>query len=47
MNKQRTFFLKNPRLSMLIHTFDKMDATKQQQHLQNAETYLAQLENAS
>ena len=47
MNKQRTFFLKNPRLSMLIHTFDKMDATKQQHHLQNAETYLAQLENAS
>ena len=47
MNKQRTFFLKNPRLSMLIHTFDKMNSTQQQKHLENAETYLDQLKNAS
>lgn len=47
MNKQRTFFLKNPRLSMLIHTFDKMNSTQQQKHLENAETYLDQLKNGS
>ena len=47
MNNQRTFFLKNPRLSMLIHTFDKMNSTQQQKHLENAETYLDQLKNAS
>ena len=47
MNKHRTFFLKNPRLSMLIHTFDKMNSAQQQKHLENAETYLDQLKNAS
>ena len=47
MNKQRDFFLKNPRLSMLIHTYDKMDQTKKQEHQTNASNYLDQLEKGS
>ena len=43
MHKQRNFFLQNPRLGMLIATFDKMPHEKQQQHLQRAEIYLQQL----
>ena len=44
MHLHRDFFLKNPRLSMLIRTFDKMEPAKQQQHLHIAEDYLCQLE---
>jgi deoxyribodipyrimidine photolyase-related protein len=44
MHVHRSFFLKNPRLGMLVGTFDKMDATKQKQHLQTAETYLKSLD---
>lgn len=40
MDKQRAFFLKNPRLSMLIKTFDKMPAEKKAQHLAIANQYL-------
>ena len=40
MNKQRTFFLKNPRLGMLVHTFDKMTDEKRNTHIVNAEKYL-------
>ncbi len=40
MDKQRTFFLQNPRLGMLVGTFDKMDAEKKNKHLSNAKTYL-------
>ncbi len=40
MDKHRTFFLKNPRLSMLIRTFDKMDKQKQMQQLEHANLYL-------
>ncbi|MFN8296150.1 MAG: cryptochrome/photolyase family protein [Chitinophagales bacterium] len=43
MHKQRNFFSQNPRLGMLIATFDKMPYEKQQQHLQTAERYLQQL----
>jgi deoxyribodipyrimidine photolyase-related protein len=43
MDKQRAFFLKNPRLGMLVHTFDKMSAEKKSTHLNNAEKYLASL----
>lgn len=43
MDKHRTFFLKNPRLSMLIRTFDKMDKQKQMHHLEYAEQYLNNL----
>ncbi|MFK8010622.1 MAG: cryptochrome/photolyase family protein [Marinicellaceae bacterium] len=44
MNKQRNFFLKNPRLRMLINTFDKMPISKQSHLLNKAEKYLAQLQ---
>ncbi|WP_438944783.1 cryptochrome/photolyase family protein [Sediminibacterium sp.] len=40
MHVHRDFFLKNPRLGMLIKTFDKMPEQKRQAHLQIAENYL-------
>ena len=43
MNKQRTFFLKNPRLGMLVYTFDKMTEEKRNTHTQTAANYLASL----
>lgn len=44
MHVHRDFFLQNPRLGMLIKTFDKMPVEKQQTHLHNAETFLQQLD---
>jgi deoxyribodipyrimidine photolyase-related protein len=44
MHVHRDFFGKNPRLGMLLKTFDKMPEGKRQQHLQNAEQFLEQLE---
>ncbi len=43
MNKNRNFFLNNPRLSMLIHTFDKMPIDKKQKHLEIAQNWLVKL----
>lgn len=43
MHVHRDFFLQNPRLGMLIGTFDKMNEEKRNLHLANAENYLAQL----
>jgi deoxyribodipyrimidine photolyase-related protein len=40
MHVHRDFFLQNPRLGMLIRTFDKMDPEKQKQHLETAENWL-------
>ncbi|MDI1235739.1 MAG: cryptochrome/photolyase family protein [bacterium] len=40
MHEHRSFFLKNPRLGMLVHTFDKMSDEKRNCHLINAENYL-------
>ncbi|MEL6675577.1 MAG: cryptochrome/photolyase family protein [Bacteroidota bacterium] len=45
MHVHRDFFLKNPRLGMLVRTFDKMDEGKRNQHLLNADAYLATVEN--
>ncbi len=45
MHTHRSFFLKNPRLGMLVNTFDKMTLEKQQLHLTNAEQFLHQLDN--
>ncbi len=45
MHKQRAFFSSNPRLGMLLKTFDKMPPIKQQFHLQVAEAYLAKLDS--
>jgi deoxyribodipyrimidine photolyase-related protein len=43
MHVHRDFFLQNPRLGMLVRTFDKMSIEKQETHLYNAEKYLATL----
>jgi len=40
MDTHRTFFLQNPRLGMLVRTFDKMQLIKQQVHLANAEKFI-------
>lgn len=46
MDKQRAFFLGNPRLGMLIRTFDKWETTKQHAVHQKAEAFLSQLKKA-
>jgi deoxyribodipyrimidine photolyase-related protein len=43
MHTHRTFFLQNPRLGMLVRTFDKMSDEKKNLHLKNAEEYLFKL----
>ena len=43
MHVHRDFFLKNPRLGMLVRTFDKMPDEKQQLHLKNANLFLDSL----
>jgi len=43
MDVHRDFFTKNPRLGMLISTFDKMPIEKQHAHLLNAEAFLEKL----
>ncbi len=45
MDKHRSFFKQNPRLGMLVTMFDKMSEDKKATHLNNAETYLNELEN--
>lgn len=44
MHVNRDFFLKNPRLSMLVRTFDKMSEDKQQAHLKSADAFLISLD---
>ena len=43
MHTHRDFFLQNPRLGMLVRSFDKMADVKQQAHLNNAEEFLKTL----
>ena len=43
MDTHRSFFVKNPRLGMLVSMFDKMPHEKKQKHIENAELYLAKL----
>ena len=43
MDNHRDFFLKNPRLGMLIKTFDKMPEEKRKQHKENARHFLDKL----
>ena len=45
MHVHRDFFLSNPRLGMLVRTFDKMDESKRFRHLEIAEEYLASITN--
>jgi deoxyribodipyrimidine photolyase-related protein len=44
MHVHRNFFSQNPRLGMLLKTFDKMPADKREKHLKNAEAFLASLD---
>jgi deoxyribodipyrimidine photolyase-related protein len=44
MQKQRNFFLSNPRLGMLIHMLDKMDSNKRESHFAIATAYLNKAE---
>ncbi len=44
MHVHRSFFLQNPRLGMLVHTFDKMSAEKQDSHLRHAAQFLNSLD---
>jgi deoxyribodipyrimidine photolyase-related protein len=46
MHVHRDFFLSNPRLGMLVKTFDKMAPEKQQQHLFAAQKFLDNLDLA-
>ena len=43
MNVNRTFFTKNPRLGMLVGTYDKMSDEKQELLMRTAEEYLEKL----
>lgn len=43
MHTHRDFFLQNPRLGMLVRSFDKMTPEKQALHLKNAEVFLKAL----
>ena len=45
LHVHRSFFLTNPRLAMLVKSFDKMAKEKQQHHLETAETFLHKLHN--
>jgi deoxyribodipyrimidine photolyase-related protein len=47
MQVHRDFFLKNPRLGMLVKTFDKMPGEKKVSHLNAANTFLKELDNAN
>ncbi len=44
MHVHRSFFLKNPRLGLLLKTFDKMPAEKRNKHLDIAEKFLVKLD---
>lgn len=41
LNVHRDFFLSNPRLAMLVHSFDKMSKEKQQHHIDRANRFLS------
>ena len=45
MHTHRNFFLQNPRLGMLVKSFDKMPEMKQNTHLNNAAQFLKSLES--
>ncbi len=45
MHVHRDFFEKNARIGMLLSMWDKMDKKQQQEHLDNAEQFLAKLDN--
>ena len=40
MNNHRQFFLKNPRMRMLVSSFDKMSSSKKEHHIKKANQFL-------
>jgi len=44
LHTHREFFLKNPRLSMLVKTFDKMPEEKRMEHLRRAADYIKMID---
>jgi len=46
MHVHRDFFEQNPRLGMLLRTFDKWPKEKREQHLKNAESFLELLDKS-
>lgn len=44
MNKHREFFLSNPRLGMLIRTFDKMKPETKNKHFESAEAFFRSID---
>jgi deoxyribodipyrimidine photolyase-related protein len=44
MHVHRNFFLQNPRIGMLVKTFDKMSEEKRKAHLHAADNYLQSLD---
>jgi deoxyribodipyrimidine photolyase-related protein len=43
MHRHRKFFQGNPRLSMLLGTWDRMSADQQKLHLSNADRFLEKI----
>ena len=43
MDKQRDFFIKNPRMRMLVSSFDRMEESKRTSLLKTADEYLKTL----
>ena len=46
MHVHRDFFVKNPRLGMLVRNLDKMDEDKRQMLIEHADTFLTGLDNS-
>ena len=44
MHVHRDFFNSNPRIGMLLKTFDKMDAIKRKNYIETAEIFLNELD---
>ena len=44
IHQHSQFFKSNPRMAMMVRTFERMDDSKQKDHLARAESYLKQLE---
>jgi len=40
IDKNRSFFLKNPRLSMMVRVFDKMNTERKKMILSSAENFI-------
>ena len=43
IDKRRDFFIKNPRMRMLVSNFDKMDSNKKKELLETADNFLQNL----